>query len=252
MTENSDLLEEYEDALFKLLMARLAEEEGKSLLDENKRLNDNPEAAIPESLDKKCRQTIKKAFIKNKRHEAMRILRNVLNKVAIIVFISVILYSTAYAVFPEVRVKTLNVMIEVSDVATLLSFSGSLGETSSVVHDTSLFGYAFPTVPAGFIITSQGEDSRSVWYELKNAEGAEISLDVGGSVSSTISVDTEDSESVEDIIMHGFKGLLVQKGARVHIIWGDTEREIFVTVSCNNLSVSTALDIAQSMHPDIK
>ena len=50
------LLENYEDALFALLMDDFAEREGEKLKAENERLKQDPAAQPPEELDQKCRR----------------------------------------------------------------------------------------------------------------------------------------------------------------------------------------------------
>lgn len=47
-------MEKYEDALFELLLDRVAEQEGLALMAEAQRLNDDPSVQIPEGLDRKC------------------------------------------------------------------------------------------------------------------------------------------------------------------------------------------------------
>lgn len=59
---HEQLLENYEDALFSLFMERVAEEEGKRLLEENERLKHNPDAAVPKELDERCHKTIASFF----------------------------------------------------------------------------------------------------------------------------------------------------------------------------------------------
>ena len=58
MTEHERLLEEFEDARFALLMEGVARKEGERLEALNEMLQENPEAAVPESLDKRCLEVI--------------------------------------------------------------------------------------------------------------------------------------------------------------------------------------------------
>ena len=47
MTKREQLIEQYEDALFALLMDSVAEEEGKKAIELNERLKADPEAEVP-------------------------------------------------------------------------------------------------------------------------------------------------------------------------------------------------------------
>lgn len=73
MKSREQLQEEYEDALFALMMDYVAEVEGKRLLAENEALKNNPAVQIPESLDQRCLQTIQRAFLRKKIFAAIRI-----------------------------------------------------------------------------------------------------------------------------------------------------------------------------------
>ena len=73
MTDRKRLLDNYEDALFALMMDELAEQEGQRLLEENERLKQDPAAAIPEDVDKRCLKTIKRTFARKHHMEVMRL-----------------------------------------------------------------------------------------------------------------------------------------------------------------------------------
>lgn len=62
MTNHERLTEQYEDALFALLMYSVAEEEGKQALELNERLKADPAAEVPESARRRCEATIRREF----------------------------------------------------------------------------------------------------------------------------------------------------------------------------------------------
>ena len=64
MNRRDELRERYEDALFAFLMEDVIETEGKKMLEENERLKQDPLAAVPEAVDYRCIQTIKRGFAK--------------------------------------------------------------------------------------------------------------------------------------------------------------------------------------------
>lgn len=68
MNRRDELRERYEDALFAFLMEDVIETEGKKMLEENERLKQDPLAAVPEAVDYRCIQTIKRGFAKERRH----------------------------------------------------------------------------------------------------------------------------------------------------------------------------------------
>ena len=67
MNRREKLLEQYEDAYFALLMDEVAEQEGTRLEKLNKELQNDPKAAVPDEVDRKCIKAIDRHFIRQRR-----------------------------------------------------------------------------------------------------------------------------------------------------------------------------------------
>ena len=151
MTRHEQLVENYENALFELLMEGVIEREGEQIEKEN-----DPDFAIPPELDKRCMASIKKACRKRRSGRFGRKAYPVLSKVAVVVLVVLVLFTSAYAAFPNVRASTLNLLIEVSDIATELRF-GDAGYTNNEVNGTETPSNSLPgdiTTIAGYVIPS--------------------------------------------------------------------------------------------------
>ena len=61
MSESNNVYENFEDALFRLFMDRVAVVEGERLLRENEELKSDPDAAVPRTYKKDVLQLSKKA-----------------------------------------------------------------------------------------------------------------------------------------------------------------------------------------------
>lgn len=66
MKTREQLQEEYGDALFALLMYDLAAEEGRRALEENERLQNDPNAEVPKDVQQRDLQLINRIFFKKK------------------------------------------------------------------------------------------------------------------------------------------------------------------------------------------
>ena len=62
MKSKKQLWEDYENALFAILMSKIAEFEGERLCEENERLKRNPAAEVPPEFDRKSREAIIRAY----------------------------------------------------------------------------------------------------------------------------------------------------------------------------------------------
>lgn len=255
MTRREKLQENFEDALFALLMEEVAEQEGQRLLEENERLKRDPESAVPPEVDRRCLKTIKRAFAKTQRRAAGHTAYRVFRQAAMVAVVGMLLFATAFAASPEVRVKTLNLLIEVSDVATSMTMeetpespedSNYPAEGNSITSGGMLRGYQIPAVPDGFVLVDSrnGRTSSSLRYE--NDDGAIIDFHIIEAKGTTHTVDTEDAE-VSPITIHGYEGLFIEEGDRITITWGDTDQIIFVTVHCNKISGEDAMALANEI-----
>lgn len=254
MTQREQLRDNYEDALFALLMDEFAEREGERLLEKNERLKLDPDIVISDELDRRCIKTIDRTLAKGKRRKIKYAAYKIISRVAVAVFAIVVLFGTAYAAFPEVRIRTLNLLIEFSDKAASLTLSGANNSSQSderassvPSEDGTLRGYRLPEIPEGFELEYKSNTSTSARIRYTNAYDISIGFSVISARGSVLNVDTEDAEEVKNIFIHGYSGLLVKKGNSVDITWADTDNDNFVMVSCDGLDEEAVLEYAEIM-----
>ena len=107
MNEDERLYEQYEDAFFALLMNRVAEANGKELMQKNEELLADPDAAVPDRLNKRCMHTIEKSYRKAQIQKAAKKTLRTLNRVALWILIPLFMFVGVFAASETVRVKTL-------------------------------------------------------------------------------------------------------------------------------------------------
>ena len=245
MTRREKLIDNYEDALFAVLMDKVAEEEGAKLREENQRLQNDPEGVVPEHVDAVARQTIRKAFAGQNRRSAVHVARRVVNAVAMLVLICSAIFVTAYAAFPEVRLRTLNMLIQSSDVASRLTL---MQESSTSGHENAdrimLCGYSLPEWD-GFSIIEKNEDKHSAWIKYENAENATIRINI--SKGGTEYIDTEELTSIEPITVHDYSGTIYEKDNRVTLTWSEPDHGYYITLVCTGLTHNFAIQLAEQI-----
>ena len=94
MTRHERLLENYEDAYFALLMEDVAQMENARLDRFNTELQNDPHAAVPEGLTKRCLKTINAHFSNMRRSSRLKIVKKAINLAAILIAISRIFLLT--------------------------------------------------------------------------------------------------------------------------------------------------------------
>lgn len=248
MNRREKLQERYEDALFALLMDDVIEMEGQALLEECERLNADPNAAVPEELDRKCRKLIRDSFRKEKVRAAGRFTVKILKKAAVAAAIAVLLMGIAYAAIPEFRVGVLNLMLKLTETgqSTKMEFGANQN-----IPDDGLFAnvstYELPKIPNGFQLTQIDESAYSRYYYYKNGDKNLIINIMGASENDVVNVDTENADSVEKVSISGYEGLCIVKNGCVHVAWGDTDHVIFISIYSRGLTKDTVIKLAEEM-----
>ena len=250
MSRREELIENYEDALFAVLMDKVAEEEGARLREENQRLKEDPDAAVPEHVDAVAQETIRKAFAGKSRRSTLRVVRRVVNTVAVVVLVFAALFATAYAAFPEVQLRTLNLLIQTSDVAS--KFMLTTGNEGNSLSDKNpdgitICGYLIPDLSSvGFSLVDHGEDKHGGWILYKSDRDETIHIDIA--IGNAEYVDTEEAVGVEDIEIHGYFGMLIEKENRISIVWSELDHEAHISVICSNLNSEFAIQTAEQIN----
>ena len=250
MTEHERLLEEFDDAYFALLMEGVANKEGERLEALNEMLQDNPEAALPESVDKRCLEAIDRHFAREQRRAGLRKTGKILRLAAIIMGISALLFTTAFAFSEHFRVATLNLMLTVTERYTQFNIKNpdESSRQTSPGHGTADAEYfqnaEIGWIPEGFECTESIPDNR-VTFENEEGEFFFIHIISG---TANVNVDTENPESIEHISINGSKGLCIVKYGQVEIFLADLENNLYIEVGTSSgLSVETAKKIAENI-----
>ena len=243
LNRREQLIENYEDALMALFMDHVAEYEGEKLT-ECSEIIEPEEFSISPELDRRCLAEINNAEYKRKLRSFKKHAYSVVNKVAIVVLASLVLFTSAYAAFPEVRASTLNLLIEISERSTALRFGTA--ETETADAENIISEYSYSGIPEGFTLQSSKQTSKGLRDFYSNADGDYILIKLNYGNSGRLSVNTEGANSVEEFILPNFQGLLIDRGAEVIVVLSDAAHETFITLTCNGLAKNDVLGIAES------
>ena len=204
MTRREELQEAYEDAMFALLMDYVAESEGKKALEENRALQEDPDAEVPQEVRRACLKEIRRAFRKKSARSVGRITMKVINKVAIVALVGTLLFSTAFAVSPEFRAGTLNMLIDTFNDGVSFQIS------SEAVSEQSNLEDIIPSwVPEGYELSEKDNVPGVYWAYYRTEQGDELNIKMltdGGSVMS----DTTGAE-IEPIEICGVSAYLIDQ-----------------------------------------
>lgn len=260
MTRREKLIEDYEDALFALLMDEVAQMEGEEAMRLNEELMADPQYEVPEEVQKRCRATIRREFAKKRRKKVGRSAYKVFRRVSVAAMVAAMLFTTAFATSERVRVATLNAIIDTN----ALYSEFRAGDDSTSMPDATVidgleynFNVALEWLPDGYYITYGAETSdggTTISYE--NEAGDVIDLFVSGFQGLTSQIDTENAR-VEEIMIQNCAGLLVTKEidylpdvipyTERRVVWPDNEQQVLIDVVATDLTEEEIIRLAEGI-----
>lgn len=246
MTRREMLREQYEDALFALLMNEVAEAEGQKALEENQRLRDSGEVVIPEATHRRCLRTIARKTAQRDAKRFGHTVSKVVSKVAVVALVGMLTFTTVFAASEDFRVRTLNFIIEIFDDRTEIRLPPEQFDLSSQTQSAPQFSVG--RLPEGFELEDEGKNVSTVWKNYKNDDsGAYISVSVKDLTDGGLNVDTEDAQMVT-VQLHGRDALLTEKDDIIQIAWQHSEESPWLfSIVGQNVDRDTLLKVAEGV-----
>ena len=264
MNNNTDreyeaLLENYEDALMRLVMYQVAQEDGKRLLEEMEEL-ENSGFEVPKELDEKCIKLMQSACAPKERKQVPaeagtcknesphRLTLYTVGRVMVVAILAaVVLFCVAYAANDQFRVDVLNFFLELRENGTQFFFGpGGSGTVPPDLSGTSAidgdFPFEFTYIPEGYELVQElavnfgsSDKHYARAYADTNDEENNFRLDILPiDRGSSVLVDTEDAKA-ENIIIFGNDGMLIRKfdtltqREQIQYIWFDMNNQLYYT-----------------------
>lgn len=239
MTKHEKLQEQYEDALFALLMEEFAAEEGKSALEENERLKCDPAFDVPPDVRQRCLKTIAKTCTKQSLRRAGKSFCKVFTKVAVVATLCMLLFTTAIAVSPTLRATTFNLIISAFEDRTELRLESSTNDSSP---DSVTAGW----LPDGYQLTNEEKNTFQIQNIYEDRNGNSVFISIFRNSSSVVGVDTEQAD-VKTVNINGQLTIIIQKDNFSQIVWANETLGYQVTIESENLPTDSLLQIAENL-----
>ena len=229
-----EIQEEYEDLVFRKVMAIYVQKEGKQILSEIEEEKKNDDTVV----DSKA---IVKLYDKKERKENLNILwkysKKLINFAAMLVFVAIVSLSSVVIAFADVREAVVDIIyhlvFEENERYTQVGIGESTGFIDPEVYSWE-GAYAPTYMPKGFTIGEtylEGYFNTVVYY----CDNDFIIIDQMNQTFN-LQVDTENAIT-EKIYLHNSEGLLVKKDGLTIITWseGETLFEISGTANADEI-----------------
>ena len=236
--------DELEDAVFRLMMEKVAYAEGEKLIELNEKLKSDPSADVPKDVQDRCLKRIRKEVKRRDRQRTGTSNWKVLRYIPIAVVTALFLGLIAYAAFPLLRTSVQNLILEKNpdSISWKLSNPGSSEELDIPSPSFSI------SLPSEYQMISYSKDNLYEYVTYKSVADPKsiIHLNITYDTADYFVADTEAADYYEEVTIHGYDAFLVVKNKTVHITWSEVTVPCFVSLYVSGNSVEQAKAIAES------
>lgn len=234
--------EDYENALFRLVMHNVAEQEGRKFLEENRAMGppETPSEATLSNFEALLSTRLRRQQLLIRRLSRLATVR----KMAAAMFIGIVVFVTAMTTVQAFRVRVMNLWLDIRPEYT--TFKLKEKNTGSPYDDDFtvnwINAYVPTVIPEGYTVSSMsiGALHREIIYE-SNASLITYS-ELNESVSPTL--DTENADHIETVNINGNSGILIVKNEWTTVIWAIDESIFRLRTQTD---IETAIKVARGV-----
>lgn len=242
MTKQEMLYEQYNDALFRLLMHSVAQHQGQQYQEENQALKAQ-EGGPSETAKRRCLRTISRQVRRGHARAAARTASRVLSKAAVVMLLVISCLTAAFAVSPVFRSDALRWAVATFGDHAEYRFNQTEG---GVQYQGIEVGW----LPEGYELVESRATNRTILRRYTKS-GADMKQridirimdfsDEGG-----FKIDTE-ADEVYQVLVQNTLATVIERDNSVQLIWMYPESNCIIMLCGDNISTETALRIAQSI-----
>ena len=242
MTKQEMLYEQYNDALFRLLMHSGAQHQGQQYQEENQALKVQ-EGGPSETAKRRCLRTISRQVRRGHARAAARTASRVLSKAAVVMLLVISCLTAAFAVSPVFRSDALRWAV------------ATFGDHAEYRFNQTEGGVQYQGIEVGWLpegyelVENQNTNGTISRRYIRPSGSVEQRVDIrvmNFDGEGVFKVDTEANQLYQTIV-HDTLATVIQRDESMQIIWMYPESNCIVMLCGDNISKENALRIAQSI-----
>ncbi len=242
MTKQEMLYEQYNDALFRLLMHSVAQHQGQQYQEENQALKAQ-EGGPSETAKRRCLRTISRQVRRGHARAAARTASRVLSKAAVVMLLVISCLTAAFAVSPVFRSDALRWAV------------ATFGDHAEYRFNQTEGGVQYQGIEVGWLpegyelVESRTANRMTSQLYIELSDGLEKSVKIqvmNFSDAGIFKVDTE-ADQVYQVSVQNTLATVIQREGSIQLTWMYPESNCIVMLYGDNISTETALRIAQSI-----
>lgn len=245
MKTHRELVDGYLDASWALAMEKVAMRQGELAGELEKRLEQDPGAAVPGRTVKRCRAAIRKAF-----SQPVRQVKTVLARVVIAAVLCGLLTTVACAISPDFKAFLTRIFYSVTETFTSFTMrdpkvedvAGMQGDTDQMYN-----GIRFEWLPEGYEYVDGEETERLRRVEFEKGEKDYIRVRVTNTSDSSAYTYDNEAKYPAKVQIGEFEGWLDKKEGGYTLLWADSKLDQTIFIFSTNLPKEELLQLAESL-----
>ena len=244
MKTHRELVDTYLDASWALAMEKMAMRQGELAGELEKRLEQDPGAAVPRRTVKRCRAAIRKAF-----SQPVRRVKTVLARVVIAAVLCGLLTTVACAISPDFKAFLTHIFYSVTETFTSLTLRDPQVEDISKTHGQSIEinGIRFEWLPEGYEYVDGKETERLRRVEFENAQHEYIQIRVMDLAEASAYTYDSHNGVGEDVKVGDLEGRLTDENGCLTLFWIDEKQEKATVILSTALPEEELLQLSRAL-----
>ena len=104
-----------------------------------------------------------------------------------------------------------------------------------------------PELPEEYEILMEERSSQGFYVRYIAGEDSVLTFRVDRAGPSGVSIDTEDAQHIENVTIHGYDGIYVEKNRSLHLVWGDTDQGYIINIMATGITRTDMFSYADIM-----
>lgn len=251
MTKEEMLYDQYDNALFELLMHSVSQHQGQKYAIENEALKEQSDVGPSDSLIRHCLRIISHRLKQKSAHTAAQTISRVAGRVAIFILLIISCLTVALAVSPALRSNALHWAVKTFGDHAEFRLESQHGE-GDYYQDITV-GW----LPDGYeldqeISSNPGINSPNIWKRFSipksmNAHILEVHMRTF-SEQGAISADMDNGHVFQTTI-HGCPAVVIEWEGSISVTWIYPDSNCIIDIYSEGESAATVLRVAESIEP---
>ena len=235
-----ELIDQYDDAVFALMMDEYAEEEGARLLQEfEEAMASGTLPEIPTSLDQKCHQIIRHEFTKQKRKRQAKQVLRMARKVAVISLVVLGVSLTTVLSVDALRVPFLNYILEYNNEYIAINFSENDPIPESYANRLA------DVLPESYKEVQRQELGNGVVVSVYQDDNGNVVKYTANHADGEYRMDSQHSD-YKEIRLKFWDAFIINKDG-ILLTWFDAEYQMVYSIYANNYTEDDLVKIAEQL-----